>query len=1161
MRKYWGAGKWSRFAAAHRAEQLRNTLIIFGLIMCFARIPAVAQYVGYVPNSTGKSVTIFGIQTTSNASSGPGNSAGVVTTVSGVGQFPVRVSVAPSLTSAYVTSQSDNTLWSIDLSSLNNGMATAQNINTGNALQLLQPNGIAIAITTVNSAGVLAAYVANQGDDSVSVVSIDPNHNPNTLITNFKLLAGAGATATPPEAATGTGSPSLVFVTTNIGSAPPYVPALWMIDTSTNKATQVSIPKVPSGTFGAIAVSQSIVAGNGDNHTFVAVADQANSQVVLADFDTTAGGLLPTIGIAKLTGLPAGAVPASLTIDPTTTSALSVYVADQVNEKLWSVGVDCSNLCQTNTPTVVALNAALKAAPTGVAITLDGLELFVTESSTPGLEGFSCQGSSCSSVTTNATVGNGPASIAIADIAPGPGPVCWFDISPPSQATAAPGCTDLANCSSSEVTTSGFCAVNHNNTLDKLDLTFTNNNTFGCVAFGLDCSVQGNCTATNSPCSNLLMDFIGGMSVFPVAGAFPVVVTGVSGTTTGTVSSTVNVVSDIAITMQPTNQTINAGQMGMLSVAATGTAPLTYQWYYGTSGNTSMPISGATASSYITTPLTTTTNYWVMVKDISGSANSNTATITVITPPMITTQPMSQTITSGGTATLSVMATGTAPLTYQWYLGTSGNTTMLISGATLSNFTTPPLSATMNYWVRVSNTAGHADSNTATITVNQPTAPTITSQPANQTISPGAMATLTVAATGTAPLTYQWYQGTSGNTTNLISGATNTMYTTPSLKVTTSYWVRVTNSAGHADSNTATITVTTKSLPPTIVSQPVSQAINSGTTATLSVNASGTAPLSYQWYSGTSGNTTKPISGATLSSYTTPPLTTTANYWVKVSNSAGSADSNTATITVVVPVPPSITTQPSSQTINGGQTATLTVVASGMAPLSYQWYQGVTGDTTDAIMTATVSSYTTPPLSMTTSYWVKIGNAAGSVNSNTAVITVNSILTASAPTKPSVLQGQSDQYTISLGTNAGSTPLALSCQTPLPSGVFCLFAPTQIAGGQMSMLTISTTGPVAYLPLPGGLRNQYPLFLPVAGIALLGASFTGHGSKRKKRLPWWLAGVAVILTIVLGGCGSNPSSVPPGSPVTPAGTYTVVVLATDAQNNVVGSTPVMLTVH
>ncbi|MEO7910394.1 MAG: lamin tail domain-containing protein, partial [Roseiflexaceae bacterium] len=87
---------------------------------------------------------------------------------------------------------------------------------------------------------------------------------------------------------------------------------------------------------------------------------------------------------------------------------------------------------------------------------------------------------------------------------------------------------------------------------------------------------------------------------------------------------------------------------------------------------------------------------------------------------------------------------------------------------------------------------------------------------------------------------------------------------------------------------------------PAITTQPQSQTINSGQAATLSVTASGSVPLAYQWFVGTAGDTASPIGGATSSSYTTPALSATTSYWVRVSNSAGTADSATATITVSV---------------------------------------------------------------------------------------------------------------------------------------------------------------------------------------------------------------------------------------------------------------------
>ena len=372
------------------------------------------------------------------------------------------------------------------------------------------------------------------------------------------------------------------------------------------------------------------------------------------------------------------------------------------------------------------------------------------------------------------------------------------------------------------------------------------------------------------------------------------------------------------------------------------------------------------------------------VSNPAGSADSDTATVTVLSAPTIITQPQSTTSFAGFTTLLSVTASGSS-LSYQWYQGSSGDTSLPV-GTDSDSFTTPALTTSTSYWVRVSNPAGSVDSDTATVTIEG--APVITTQPQSQTIISGAAATLSVTASG-GSLSYQWYQGASGDTSTPV-GTDSNMLLTPALTSDTSYWVRVSNPAGSTDSDTATLSILTA---PVITTQPQSQTIPSGATATLSVVASG-GGLSYQWYQGNSGDTSMPIGGATSDTYTTPALITTTSYWVRVSNPAGSADSQTAIITIGSgTIAPVITLQPQDQTIPSGTTVTMQVVASGDS-LSYQWYLGTSGDTSMPIGGATSDAFTTPALTTDTNYWVQVSNSAGSVNSRTAIITV----TAAAPT-------------------------------------------------------------------------------------------------------------------------------------------------------------------
>src|ERR1019366_1198706 len=312
---------------------------------------------------------------------------------------------------------------------------------------------------------------------------------------------------------------------------------------------------------------------------------------------------------------------------------------------------------------------------------------------------------------------------------------------------------------------------------------------------------------------------------------------------------------------------------------------------------------------------------------------SNAATLTVTAAPVtpsITTQPASQTVTSGQTATFMVAATGTATLTYQWKKNGTA-----VSGATSSAYTTPATSASDNgalFTVTVTNATGNVTSNAATLTVNVP--PVITTQPASQTVTAGQTATFTVTATGAATLTYQWQKNGTA-----ISGATAPSYTTPATAAADNgaqFTATITNSVGNVTRNAATLTVTPAPVTPSITTQPASQPVTSGQTATFMVAATGTATLTYQWKkNGTA------VSGATSSAYTTPATSASDNgaqFTATITNSMGNVTSNAATLTVTAaPVAPSITTQPASQTVTAGQTATFTVTATGAATLTYQW--------------------------------------------------------------------------------------------------------------------------------------------------------------------------------------------------------------------------------
>jgi hypothetical protein len=209
-------------------------------------------------------------------------------------------------------------------------------------------------------------------------------------------------------------------------------------------------------------------------------------------------------------------------------------------------------------------------------------------------------------------------------------------------------------------------------------------------------------------------------------------------------------------------------------------------------------------------------------------------------------------------------------------------------------------------------------------TSTKPTLPGFSSQPADQTVMVGQPASFSVTVTGTAPFTYQWQR----NNTN-IGNATSSSYTTPATVAGDNgakFRVIVTNSAGSTTSNAATLTVSQSPVAPSITTQPSNQAVTVGQTATFSVVATGTAPLTYQWQKNTVN-----ITGATAASYSTPATVSGENgatFRVIVTNSVKSVTSNSATLTVnpVVSGPGTDVTTYHNDIARTGQNTTETIL-------------------------------------------------------------------------------------------------------------------------------------------------------------------------------------------------------------------------------------------
>ena len=270
--------------------------------------------------------------------------------------------------------------------------------------------------------------------------------------------------------------------------------------------------------------------------------------------------------------------------------------------------------------------------------------------------------------------------------------------------------------------------------------------------------------------------------------------------------------------------------------------------------------------------------------------------VAAATSPSINTQPQDQSVFTSQTATFSVIADGTPPFTYQWYynndtiLTDQTNSTLVINNAQLSD--------TGGYSVIVSNAYGSVASDTAELTVTTPTPPVILTQPQSQTVLPGQTVSFNVVPGGSAPFSYQWYYDTNTVLTNATSDTLTLTNIQPGADGT--YSVIVSNFVGVTNSDYAVLFVNTNPVAPTFSSQPVSLVVLAGGTATFTASVDGTATITYQWY-----DNNVAVSGATSSTLTLANVQTSdsGSYTLVASNSAGTATSSPAILTVTPTIP------------------------------------------------------------------------------------------------------------------------------------------------------------------------------------------------------------------------------------------------------------------
>ena len=310
--------------------------------------------------------------------------------------------------------------------------------------------------------------------------------------------------------------------------------------------------------------------------------------------------------------------------------------------------------------------------------------------------------------------------------------------------------------------------------------------------------------------------------------------------------------------------------------------------------------------------------------------------------PKIVKQPSDATAEVGSTAKFVVVATGTAPLSYQWQSRKDSSGTWANSSqpgaktATLNVTTTPGLHGWQFRCVVTDGNGKPKASDYATLTVK----PAFTKQPANTTVTVGSTAKFTVTVSGKGPMKYQWQSRKDSSSTWANSSqpgaktATLNVTTTPGLHGWQFRCVVTDGNGIPNTSNPATLTVK-----PKITTQPKNTTVTVGSTAKFTIVATGKATLKYQWQSRKDSSSTWTNSSQPGAKTATLNVTTTAGLhgWqfrcIVTDGNGQPTESNPATLTVK----PAITKQPANTSVTAGSTAKFTVTATGKAPLKYQW--------------------------------------------------------------------------------------------------------------------------------------------------------------------------------------------------------------------------------
>ena len=515
--------------------------------------------------------------------------------------------------------------------------------------------------------------------------------------------------------------------------------------------------------------------------------------------------------------------------------------------------------------------------------------------------------------------------------------------------------------------------------------------------------------------------------------------------TTARVKVTANVLSSSVTGISSSN----CGP-GAVTLGAVSTVSGTFKWYTAASGGTLLATSssGVKESSYTTPNISTTTTYYVEFSSSSPACTAPRVAVKATIAPAATVTVTNGTLCSPGKVTLS--ASSTTSGTFRWYTASTGGTLLqTTSSATTSSYTTPYLSATTDYYVEF-------DQGTC-VTSRTPVRAAIvnTSDIAVTDATGCGSGTRTLLAASSLAGTFKWYTASSGGSAISTSGAgvNSHSFTTPSISSTTTYYVELVTASPACTSQRVAVVATV--LP--AAAAPTAIAGSRCGPGSVTIAASSSVTGTIRWYdAATGGNLLQTDYTTTLSTYKTPSIVTNTTYYAEFSN--GSCTSSRTPVLAkvnagVAPAPPTATG--SSRCGEG----TVTLNASSSTAGIFRWYTASSGGTLlQTSLNSTTSSYTTPAIATSTTYYVEFDDGTCLSSGRTAVTaTINQ--SPAAPVASAVYR-------------CGSGPVSLTATSPV-SGTFRWYDAS--TGGTLLSTTTSSSTSV-YSPVVTSSKIYYVEF-------------------------------------------------------------------------------------